>query len=277
MYAAHPHHHHHHHLEIPDQIAGEEDAASVSPAGDSLDDSRIHYEHHPALLTGGSAIDEVPPEAAYVSGDGTDLAVPGHEDDSSQLTLSFQGQVYVFDAVTPKKVHAVLLLLGGYELSSGSQGVDMSLQTHRGVVDLPSRCSQPQRVASLNRFRQKRKERCFDRKVRYSVRQEVALRMQRSKGQFTSIKKSEGDTSWGSGQESGQDDVPQESSCTHCGISSKCTPMMRRGPSGLRSLCNACGLFWANRGTLRDLTKRPPDHALTSVEQGGERNGLEGM
>lgn len=37
------------------------------------------------------------------------------------------------------------------------------------------------------------------------------------------------------------------SRCTHCGTSSKCTPMMRRGPSGPRSLCNACGLFWANR------------------------------
>ena len=37
------------------------------------------------------------------------------------------------------------------------------------------------------------------------------------------------------------------SRCTHCGVSSKSTPMMRRGPSGPRSLCNACGLFWANR------------------------------
>ena len=37
------------------------------------------------------------------------------------------------------------------------------------------------------------------------------------------------------------------SRCTHCGISSKSTPMMRRGPSGPRSLCNACGLFWANK------------------------------
>ncbi|OWM71344.1 hypothetical protein CDL15_Pgr011473 [Punica granatum] len=234
MYAAHPHHHHHHHLEIPDQIAGEEDAASVSPAGDSLDDSRIHYEHHPALLTGGSAIDEVPPEAAYVSGDGTDLAVPGHEDDSSQLTLSFQGQVYVFDAVTPKKVHAVLLLLGGYELSSGSQGVDMSLQTHRGVVDLPSRCSQPQRVASLNRFRQKRKERCFDRKVRYSVRQEVALRL---------VKK-----------------LPCLNSLVNL------VQLYALWHKFKVYTDDAAGPIWTE-GTLRDLTKRPPDHALTSVEQ----------
>lgn len=30
------------------------------------------------------------------------------------------------------------------------------------------------RIASLMRFREKRKERCFDKKIRYSVRKEVA-------------------------------------------------------------------------------------------------------
>ena len=43
-------------------------------------------------------------------------------------------------------------------------------------MDFPGRSSQPQRAASLSRFRQKRKERCFDKKVRYGVRQEVAFR-----------------------------------------------------------------------------------------------------
>jgi len=43
-------------------------------------------------------------------------------------------------------------------------------------MEYPARCSLPQRAASLDRFRQKRKERCFDKKVRYSVRQEVAKR-----------------------------------------------------------------------------------------------------
>lgn len=37
------------------------------------------------------------------------------------------------------------------------------------------------------------------------------------------------------------------SRCKHCGISSKSTPMMRRGPAGPRTLCNACGLKWANK------------------------------
>lgn len=36
-------------------------------------------------------------------------------------------------------------------------------------------------------------------------------------------------------------------SCRHCGVSEKSTPMMRRGPEGPRTLCNACGLMWANK------------------------------
>ena len=38
----------------------------------------------------------------------------------------------------------------------------------------------------MNRFREKRKDRCYDKKVRYAVRKEVANRMQRNKGQFAS-------------------------------------------------------------------------------------------
>lgn len=81
------------------------------------------------------------------------------------------------------------------------------------------------------------------------------IRMQRRKGQFTSSRKSEGADLWDTAQdntshESGQDDSPHETSCTHCGTSSKSTPMMRRGPAGPRTLCNACGLFWANRASV---------------------------
>uniref|UniRef100_A0A0A9F348 GATA-type domain-containing protein n=1 Tax=Arundo donax TaxID=35708 RepID=A0A0A9F348_ARUDO len=42
--------------------------------------------------------------------------------------------------------------------------------------------------------------------------------------------------------------------------------MMRRGPDGPRTLCNACGLMWANKGMLRDLTKSPvPLQAVQSA------------
>ncbi|XP_061345733.1 GATA transcription factor 25-like [Gastrolobium bilobum] len=259
---------------------GENDDGSGEVAIDGH--HHIQYETH-ALeedsggVGGSGVIEDVNSDAVYVSGHGGDggleLSFP-RCDESSQLTLSFRGQVYDFPSVTPDKVQAVLLLLGGCELSSaGSASVDtVPQQNQRGSMEYPARCSQPQRAASLIRFRQKRKERCFDKKVRYGVRQEVALRMHRNKGQFTSSKKQDGANSWGTDQESGQDDSQSQTSCTHCGVSSKSTPMMRRGPSGPRSLCNACGLFWSNRGALRDLSKKNQEHSLAPSEQVGEGN-----
>ncbi|XP_030933497.1 GATA transcription factor 25 isoform X2 [Quercus robur] len=266
-------------LNMPNQIAADDD--DVSCAGvESIDNPHIRYETHSlddetGAVVGG-VVEDVTADAVYAhtgvaTGVSPDMGIQRH-DGTSQLTLSFRGQVYVFDSVTPDKVQAVLLLLGGCELTSGPQADMMNQNQRGGVMDYPVKCSQPHRAASLNRFRQKRKERCFDKKVRYSVRQEVALRMQRNKGQFTSARKSDGAYDWGV-QESGQDDSPPETSCTHCGISSKATPMMRRGPSGPRSLCNACGLFWANRGTLRDLSKKTQDHSMATAEQvEGEAN-----
>ncbi|KAF9675098.1 hypothetical protein SADUNF_Sadunf10G0196100 [Salix dunnii] len=229
---------------------------------------------------------------------GTMMAVAdNHEiENGDQLTLTFQGQVYVFDSVSPGKVQAVLLLLGGREVPAASTPAAPLSAHHnsniRGLSGTPQRFSVPQRLASLIRFREKRKERNFDKKIRYTVRKEVALRMQRNKGQFTSLKPNHDDsasaaTSWGS-NESGCSDSNgsqhQEAVCRHCGISEKSTPMMRRGPEGPRTLCNACGLMWANKvniraffahylrwkeyctffkplkpqGTLRDLSKATP-------------------
>ncbi|XP_050145612.1 GATA transcription factor 24-like isoform X1 [Malus sylvestris] len=191
---------------------------------------------------------------------------------SDQLTLSFQGEVYVFDAVSPDKVQAVLLLLGGYEIPSGIPSMGPVPLNQQGMNDLPAKPTQPQRAASLSRFREKRKERCFDKKIRYTVRKEVALRMQRKKGQFTSSKASSDDGGPASStQGSGQDESMQETSCTHCGISSKSTPMMRRGPAGPRTLCNACGLKWANKGSLTGVPKvlnvGIQDPSLKGIEQ----------
>lgn len=139
---------------------------SAEDTDGSVSDHHIHYSSHTIEEDGGATVEEV-------------SAVPPLEisiNDSSQLTLSFRGQVYVFDAVTPDKVQAVLLLLGGNELTSGSQCAELSSRNQTGEEEYPAKCSLPHRAASLNRFRQKRKERCFDKKVRYSVRQEVALR-----------------------------------------------------------------------------------------------------
>ncbi|CAH1422953.1 unnamed protein product [Lactuca virosa] len=188
----------------------------------------------------------------------------GSIEDTNQLTLSFQGQVYVFDSVSPEKVQAVLLLLGGRETSSSMPYMSLThyQQSNRDLGSIPQRLNVPQRLASLMRFREKRKERNFEKKIRYTVRKEVALRMQRNKGQFTSSKgvhEESAATSWDSNQggwhSDGSGSQHQETACRHCGINEKSTPLMRRGPDGPRTLCNACGLMWANKGTLRDLSK----------------------
>ncbi|XP_057977174.1 GATA transcription factor 24-like isoform X2 [Malania oleifera] len=238
----------------------EEDDDDVA-GGESIDNPQIRYDHQ---VMGDGAVGPVGDSIEAMNGvevvhshnlynPGVDFAEGAGTGGTDQLTLSFQGEVYVFDAVSPDKVQAVLLLLGGYEVPSGAP-VAMTPNNHRGLGDLPGRLSQPQRAASLNRFREKRKERCFDKKIRYNVRKEVALRMQRKKGQFTSSKASFEEVGSPSSdcnttQGSAQDDSIQETLCTNCGTSSKSTPMMRRGPAGPRTLCNACGLKWANKVT----------------------------
>jgi hypothetical protein len=59
---------------------------------------------------------------------------------------------------------------------------------NRGYDDLLQRTDIPaKRVASLIRFREKRKERNFDKKIRYAVRKEVALRFVSSLIEYSPI------------------------------------------------------------------------------------------
>ncbi|XP_020276258.1 GATA transcription factor 28-like [Asparagus officinalis] len=126
---------------------------------------------------------------------------------------------------------------------------------HRLPNDITRLSTNPHRLASIMRYREKRKNLCFDKKVLYEVRQDVASRMKRHKGQFASSKKnSEEAVSPSSSGEHAQSNSQEEtvsSFCQNCGTPKGATPMMRRGPAGPRSLCNACGLMWANKGTLR--------------------------
>ncbi|KAL5200686.1 hypothetical protein ABZP36_021889 [Zizania latifolia] len=226
-------------------------------------DGDVHHEQYggagEAVLMDADAIAAAAALVAPLDPHGAMVAATVAPMSSNQLTLSFQGEVYVFDSVSPDKVQAVLLLLGGRELNPGlGTGASSS-------APYSKRLNFPHRVASLMRFREKRKERNFDKKIRYNVRKEVALRMQRNRGQFTSSKPKadestseltapDGSPNWGSVE--GQ--PPSAAECRHCGISAKATPMMRRGPDGPRTLCNACGLMWANKGMLRDLSKASP-------------------
>ncbi|KAA3453586.1 GATA transcription factor 26-like [Gossypium australe] len=224
-------------LPAPVTSSGVDVRDDVSASASVDNHQNVSYDAHP--LDNGVGVEGVHTDPIYAAAEAAsaaDLAIIQRVDDASQLTVSFRGQVYVFDAITPNKFHAVLLLLGGCELTSGPHGVEMSSQNLRSGVDFP-RSNQPHRAASLDR-------------------------MQRNKGQFTSSKKSDRTDSCSTQD---NDNLP-DNSCTHCGISSNSTPMMRRGPSGPRSLCNACGLFWANKGTLRDIPKKTQDHSVPPVE-----------
>ncbi|XP_062212326.1 GATA transcription factor 19-like isoform X2 [Phragmites australis] len=128
------------------------------------------------------------------------------------------------------------------------------------------------RFASLTRFREKRREKCFDKRIRYSVHKEVAQNVKANLlgGQILMMvavllwlwplqltarmiifeKPSELVVMCVNYQLC-------DCVCQNCGISSSLTPAMRRGPAGPRSLCNACGLMWANKGTLRSPLNAP--------------------
>ncbi|KAH0683802.1 hypothetical protein AABB24_008298 [Solanum stoloniferum] len=185
------------------------------------------------------------------------VALQNREAKFDQLTISFRGKIYVFDGVTTHKVHSLFQLLGGYEYCPGTQALGLSSANQKDYVDHPVHCADPKRLESLIRFYEKRKKRCYEKKIRYGIRQEVAFRMKRKNGLFAR-KGSTGPK---------QDDTPsEETRCIHCGTSSKATPMMRRGPDGQRNLCNACGLTWANKGIMRTLYKASYDNTELELE-----------
>ncbi|KAL6894476.1 hypothetical protein ACP4OV_008574 [Aristida adscensionis] len=256
----------------PGDDDGEDDTEEEEEEEEEDDDVDEDEEELPA-----AAPAEEPPAPAPVS------ALPSGP---NQLTLLFQGEVYVFESVTPDKVQAVLLLLGSGELPPGLAAMVLPNQNeNKGYDDILRRTDIPaKRVASLIRFREKRKERNFDKKIRYAVRKEVALRMQRRKGQFAGRASLEGESPAigcdPASQGSGQDFPSRESKCQNCGTSEKMTPAMRRGPAGPRTLCNACGLMWANKacsigvwvvpacwGTLRSCPKAKVESPLVTLEQ----------
>ncbi|KAF8029831.1 hypothetical protein BT93_E2299 [Corymbia citriodora subsp. variegata] len=235
---------------------GTDDCADeMEEAGQVYVDSVSDYDHHHRRSNNASTGGVVAPSR------------------SSELTLSFEGEVYVFPAVSHEKVQAVLLLLGGPDIPTAVPTFEVPYaQSTMDVVDTSKRSNLSRRIASLVRFREKRKERCFDKKIRYTVRKEVAQRMHRKNGQFASIKEGSGASSLDLAQSCQQDGTPPPETvarrCQHCGVNENATPAMRRGPAGPRTLCNACGLMWANKGTLRDLSKGGRNLSLDQSELG---------
>ncbi|RWW31161.1 hypothetical protein GW17_00004229 [Ensete ventricosum] len=76
----------------------------------------------------------IPPSDQDHLAEAMDAAAPLMSVTSNQLTLLFQGEVYVFDSVSPEKVQAVLLLLGGCEVPTGAAGMTLSCQQDDRVV-----------------------------------------------------------------------------------------------------------------------------------------------
>ncbi|KAJ8478387.1 hypothetical protein OPV22_022114 [Ensete ventricosum] len=196
----------------------------------------------------------------------------------NQLTLSFQGQVYIFDSVQPERVHAVLLLLNGQQSPEFGGMAVLSHQNYRSV-DEASGSKNVHRLASILRFKEKKKNLCFKKKVLYSVRKEVASRMKRNKGQFASSKANSEEvasvtSSWDPAKGNDQEEKDQHAICLNCGTSKNSTPMMRRGPAGPKSLCNACGLAWANKHSLRSHLKvsAPGTQTMMQDEQGDKHS-----
>ncbi|XP_028109850.1 GATA transcription factor 28-like [Camellia sinensis] len=80
--------------------------------------------------------------------------------------------------------------------------------------------------------------------------------MHRKNGQFASLKENSASSSWDFTKSCLQGDgIPRPETvvrrCQHCGVGENSTPAMHRGPAGPRTLCNACGLIWANKGWLQ--------------------------
>jgi len=86
----------------------------IVPAEDNdadASDQHIHYSSH-TIEDVGADVEDVSAVSLYVSP--PEISVQ----DSSQLTLSFRGQVYVFDAVTPDKAVSCFLLFPLFFLKS---------------------------------------------------------------------------------------------------------------------------------------------------------------
>lgn len=91
--------------------------------------------------------------------------------------------------------------------------------------------------------------------------------MRQKNRQFKSLKQipdfSKCDSTLSTGRDSSRNPTSLRR-CQHCVDNENNTPLMRHGPAGEKTLCNACGIVWAKKRKLRDLSKGRVD---LSVEQ----------
>ncbi|CAN6381542.1 unnamed protein product [Urochloa humidicola] len=203
-------------------------------------------------LDGGAAADEqrrqrLAEAQAQASGGDGDGGGGGWEEE--RLSMTYQGKAYVFDSVPPHKVETIFMLLNGYELVPQSAKPQLTHLVQPIVVPRDF-----DRTAAVSRYREKRKSTLkFDVKADYSIRREIASRIARRRGKFVASDKIS-EHSVSASRRQGEDTIDQLEFCANCGESSEVTPMMRRGPNGYRTFCNACGLMWAKTNKIRKLT-----------------------
>ncbi|KAK6234086.1 hypothetical protein QUC31_006492 [Theobroma cacao] len=156
----HYHHHHHRHVHnmLPNQKLGNHDdlslenmAAAAPQCGSSNLSSLPHVE--------GNAANHSLTRSASGSNHGS------NGQNGSSTVLNTRGMNLESENGVPGKGGA-----GGGIGSGGRNGVDQNRFA--------------QREAALNKFRQKRKERCFEKKVRYQSRKKLAEQRPRIRGQF---------------------------------------------------------------------------------------------
>lgn len=113
--------HHHQGTTRIDEDDDDNDVVQCSNGDDAIDNqpSQIRYDapnsaHSPhALAAGGvlEAVEAVGSHALYASDMAPPVAPAAGDGGADQLTLSFQGEVYVFDSVSPEKVFFASIFL----------------------------------------------------------------------------------------------------------------------------------------------------------------------
>ncbi|KAF5178273.1 Gata transcription factor [Thalictrum thalictroides] len=128
--------------------------------------SKRHRDHNVASKSRSSE-QERPSNHSVATNNGT-----------SELTLSFEGKVFVFNGVALEKVQAVLSYLGGNVTAITVPVNDQYIhQNTMAMVSIPQHLNLSRRIASVIRFREKRKERGFDNRTRYTTQKDVSQRM----------------------------------------------------------------------------------------------------
>lgn len=88
----------------------EDEDDDVAGGEESIDNPQMRFENGAVGVTLNGGVQDAAPNTVFVPSASDYPPVPGNGG-SDQLTLSFQGEVYVFDAVSPDKVPFLLLLL----------------------------------------------------------------------------------------------------------------------------------------------------------------------